>query len=188
MREEIGCNVEDFKAAETSAGVYGKFYYRPVQNDKKSEAEGRPIFDEVEFVEIVAAGNGNNIVRRPARPQDKARFRQAYMQFREGDADQVVGTPLSEVPWISRSMMEELSYIKVKTLEQLAELSDQNCGRGAGLYELKRKAKAHIEKAAAAVPFDALHKENEELKERLAALEAKMSDKKVKKAEAESND
>ncbi len=184
MREEIGCNVEDFSAAHTSAGVYGKFYYRPVQNDKRSEEEGRPIFDEVEFVEIVAAGNGNNIVRRPARPQDKARFREAYMRFREGDTDQMVGTPLSEVPWISRSMMEELSYIKVRTLEQLAELSDQNCGRGAGLYELKRKAKAAIDKAQAAVPFDALHKENEELRARLAEIEAQLG-KKGKKADTE---
>jgi len=167
---------KDFENVASSAGVYGKFYYRPMQNDAKTEEAGRPIFDEVEFVEIIAAGNGTNIVRRPARPQDKARFRDAYIRFREGDNEQVVGTPLTEVTWISRSMVEELSYIKVRTLEQLAELNDQACTRGPGLYELKRKAAAFIKKASDAAPFDAMHKENEELKERLSNMEKMLAD------------
>lgn len=165
-------DIKDFENPAGSNGVYAKFYMRSIQNEAKSETEGRPIFEDAEFIEIIAAGNSTNIVRRPVRQQDKQRFREAYMRFREGDADQLCGTPLAEVAWISRSMVEELGYIKVRTLEQLAELNDQACGRMPGLHEMKRKAAAHMKKAADAAPFDVLHKENEELKARLAALES----------------
>jgi len=64
--------------------------------------------------------------------------------------------------------------MKVRTLEQLADLNDQACGRLPGLYDLKRKAIAWAAKAADAAPFTAMHAENEALKERLAAMEARM--------------
>lgn len=168
---------KDFENVNAAAGVYAKFYTRPIPNDAKTLEEGRPIFDEVVFVEIIAAGNGTNIIRRPARDTDKQRFRQAYSQFLEG-AEQVSGTPLTEVAWITASQREELTYIKVRTLEQLAELNDQACTRIPGLYELKRKASAWMAQAKEAAPFEALHAENAELKERLAALEKSMSESK----------
>jgi len=175
---------KDFENVGASAGVYGKFYTRPIPNDEKSALEGRPIFEDVVFVEIVAAGNGTNIVRRPARDTDKQRFRQAYQQFLDG-ADQVTGTPLTEVAWITGSQREEMAYIKIRTLEQLAELNDQACGRIPGMYELKRKAAAWMAQAKEAAPFDALHAENAELKERLAALEAAMTSKPSKPPKAD---
>jgi hypothetical protein len=128
-------------------------------------------------VEILAAGNASNIIRRPVGDMDRKRFHKEYAKFREGDTEQILGTPLAEVSWISRSMVEEMAYMKIRTLEQLADLNDQACTRMPGLYDLKRKAKAWMEKASAAAPFTALQKENDELKARIAALEDGMKSK-----------
>ena len=184
MREAVEYDTKDFENVASSNGVYAKFYKRAIHDEAKSVKEGRPIFDDVVFVEIIAAGNGTNIVRRPVRDSDKARFREAYMKFQEGDNDQIIGTPLSEVVWISRSMVEELSYIRVRTLEQLAELNDSACGKMPGLYELKRKAAAWLTKSSES----AVLAENESLKERLAALEAAIADRGGKKSKKESDE
>ena len=174
MRDAFEGDLKDFENIESTNGVYGRFYLHPKLDDAASATAGRPVFVDREYVEIIAAGNANNIVRRPAGDMDKRRFRKEYERFREG-AEQITGTPLVEVPWISRSMCEELAYRKVKTLEQLAELNDSVCTSTPGLFDLKRKAQAWMKKANDAAPFTELQKENDDLKARLSALEAAMA-------------
>lgn len=169
-------DVKDFENVGDTKGVYAKFYTKPVQDDAQTALEGRPIFRDVEFIEIVAAGNSTNVVRRPVRDADKSRFRQAYALFRAGAESQVVGTPLAEVAWISASLAEELAYIKVRTLEQLAELSDSVCGTRPGLYELKRKAAAWVEQAKDGAKFNAIHEENERMRAQMAEMQAKLAE------------
>lgn len=170
MREMADFDVKDFEDENSTKGVYARFYWRPKKDEAASAAEGRPIFKDTEYVEIIAAGNSNNIVARPVSDMDRVRFRQAYAKFKEGDADQLVGTPLIELPWLTRSQVEELAYMKIRTVEQLATLNDAACGIP-GMFDLKRKAEAWVKKAEGAAPFTALQKENEDLKARIAALE-----------------
>lgn len=186
MREAFEGDLKDFENVESTNGVYARFYMHPKLDETASAAEGRPVYSDREYVEIIAAGNANNIIRRPVSDMDRRRFRREYAAFRAGDTEQLIGTPLVEVPWISRSMVEELAYRKVRTLEQLAELNDGACTATPGLFDLKRKAGAWLEKSKAAAPFTALQQENEELKARLAALEAMMVPKEDKKNAAAS--
>ena len=174
MRDVFDGDLKDFENVDSTAGVYAKFYWHPKLDEAASAAGGRPIHVDREYVEIISAGNSTNIVRRPVTDMDRRRFRQAYAAFKQGDLEQVIGTPLAEVSWISRSMVEELAYKKVRTLEQLADLNDQACTATPGLFDLKRKAAAWMKKSSDAAPFTVLQKENEELKSRLAALEAMM--------------
>jgi hypothetical protein len=175
MREISDVNPDDFTNVADAKGVYAKFFYRPELDQAATDEAGIPKYKDVAYIEIIAAGNSTNIVRRPVRDTDKQRFHNAYSKFREGDTEQLVGTPLTEIPWLTASMREELTYIKVRTLEQLADLNDQACSRGPGLYELKRKAADWLKKANEAAPFTALHAENDELKARLAAMEATLA-------------
>jgi len=175
MREAVDYDIRDFENIDDTKGLYVRFYIHPVQNDAKTADAGRPIFDDVEFVEIVVAGCSTNIVRRPVEDPDKRRFSRQYELFKQGDMDQLCGTPLTEIPWVTASQREELMYMRVRTVEQLADLNDQVCTRIPGTYDLKRRAAEWIKKASDAAPFEALHKENEELKARLAALEASLT-------------
>lgn len=155
-------------------GVHARFYMFPQKNEAKSASAGRPIFEDTEFVEIFAAGNSTNIVRRPARTMDRDRFRRQYEAFKAGTEDQVQGTPLHEVPWITRSQVEELAYLRIRTLEQLANVSDAACGKHVGLYDLKSKAQKALAAAEGAAPITELTKENEELKRRLDQRDKEM--------------
>lgn len=174
-------DVADFEYPQDTKGVYGKFYMHPKKDEDASAKEGRPIFKEVEYIEIIAAGNANNIIHRPATDMDKRRFAKTYSMFKQGDNEQLVGTPLTEVTWIGIGQVEELMYRKVRTVEQLAELNDAICGSSPGLYDLKRKAKLFMQKAEGDAPFTALAKENDDLKARIAALEHALSEPKASK-------
>jgi hypothetical protein len=171
-------DVADFEPKNSSKGCYVRFYNHAVIDKKASDAEGRPIFVDEEWIEIIAPGNQNNIVRRGVRQTDTHTYSDQYRRFKAGLEEQVVGTPLTEVPWITRSQVEELHYKKVRTLEQLAELSDTACAASAGLYSMKQKAQAWVKKAQEAAPFTAMQAEIEEMRKKLAALEGGKKSKK----------
>lgn len=170
-------NVDDFDDPNDNRGVYARFYLVPREDEETSAKEGRPIFKDREYIEIFCAGNENNIVRRPATDMDKRRFREQYALFKQGNEEQLVGTPLAEVAWIPRSRIEELSYLKIRTVEALADLDDSVCSRTPGLYELKRKAALWLKRAESEAPFTELAKENEGLQKRIAALEKALATK-----------
>src|SRR5215510_1633401 len=150
--------------------VHARFYMRPVLDEAASAEQGRPIHVDKEYIEILAPGNQNNIVRRPASQMDKDRFPKQYMLFRAGNEDQIIGTRLTEVPWISRALVEDLAYAKVFTVEHLAEVNDAFCINNPGMLDLKRRAKLFLENAKSAAPVTALQEENRQLKEQLDSL------------------
>jgi hypothetical protein len=173
MREEYDANPQDFQD-NSMKGVHARFYWFPYKDEAASAEAGRPIFQDREFVELLAPGNSTNIVRRKVSDMDRRNFPQQYALFKQGDSEQMVGTPLAEWPMVTRSHVEELAYIKCRTVEQLAEINDAACNTMPGLYDLKKKAKLWLEKAASDAPFTAMAKENEELRARIAALEESM--------------
>lgn len=176
-REAAEYNVEDFESRTAGdKSVYVKFYMRPFKDEEASIEQGRPIYRDREYVEIRAPGNQNNIIQRPVTDMDRDRFRHAYRAFKSGDLEQDFGTPLTEVPWITRSQVEELAYIKVRTLEQLVNVGDDVCTRIPGLFTLKQKAALAIEKAEKSAPFVKMQAENEELKGQLAELKKAVED------------
>lgn len=166
--------VSDFDKSNDNKGVYPRFFVEAVKNERLSAEQGRPVFEDREFVEIIAAGNANNIVVKPVRMNEINRFPREYRLFKEGQKEQLVGTPLSEIPWMTKSMVEELKYMKVLTLEHLAAVSDDICGRYAGLYEAKRKAQEWLEAAKSAQPFTKMAAENQELRDMVAAMQEQM--------------
>lgn len=169
--ETVDYNHDDFTGRYAAdKAIMARFYIEPVQDRRASAKEGRPIFEDTEFVEIIAAGNKNNIVRRAATDDDRARFARQYAKFLEGHKEQHVGTPLKETPWLTRSQVEELAHLSIHTLESLANLDDAACARYTGLFDLKRKAGASLEQAKGIAPATALLEENEKLKNQVAAL------------------
>lgn len=177
MRDSVDYDVSDFDdrfAGDKS--VYAKFYTHPVKDEKASAEAGRAKFREVEYIEIRAAGNANNIIQRPVCEQDRQRFSRQYALFCEGKAEQTVGTPLSEVPWITKSQVEELAYVRINTLEALAAVNDDVCQRMAGLRDLKNKATVFMEAADKAAPLTALQEENKQLKKQLQEMALQMKE------------
>jgi len=153
-----------------------RFHIHPVQNDAKSATEGRPVFDDVEYVEIRNPGDKTNIIDRPLRPEDKMRFRRQYAHWAETKANITSGTPLSQWPQVTRGQVEELNYFGVSTVEQLANLSDDQTRNIGPIMALRTKAQDFIKAAKSAAPMQQMRRELEQRDQRVKDLEQQIAD------------
>jgi hypothetical protein len=175
----------DTAAALASVGMEEKgdetllvmFFIEPVENKAKSIEEGRPIFEDVEHISIRSGGSRDER-RRPARDADKTRFPRHYAAFKARTTQEIMsGTPLTEWTGCTRSQVEELKFLNILTVEQVAGVSDQNAQSMRGLVTLKQSAQKYLEAATGSVEIQALREENQSLLERLEALEAAAEEK-----------
>ena len=153
-----------------------RFYKRPVQQEAETLEAGRPIYKEFDFVHICVAGDTLTEIDTYALASHKTRFpiQWANYQNRLGKDDvEVVGTPVSEWPLVSKSQAEELRAMKFYTVESIANASDQQLqrmGMAAGMspYAFRDKAKSYLNLASNSAETDKRAQEINNLKEELA--------------------
>lgn len=153
-----------------------RFYMRPKQNEAKSTEAGRPIFEETEYINILTPGNKDNIIDRPVSDIERRRFARAYAAFKAEAEQQPEGTPLASWPGITRSDVEELKYINIVTVEQLAELADVHATNFMGIQQLKTRAKLFIESAQSNAINEGTAAALEEKDAQIAALQQQVND------------
>lgn len=161
---------------DADKNLWVKFFMNPVQNNFKSEKEGRPIYDEKLFISIIIPGTPNK-TERPARDEDKARFPKQWANFQAGQNEKVDGMPLEEWPQMTRALVDELRYKGFRSVEQIANASDaqmQGVGMGGGLG-LRDKAKAFLALAKDTAAGQKFAAENEALKSQIADLQTQIS-------------
>jgi hypothetical protein len=160
------------------ANLFVEFYEDALEIPFKSEQEGRPVYEQRVFVRIMVPGDATSIIETPATPQHKEEYRRQYERFEKGMKDVVDGTPLSMWPVVNKSQVKECEFFEIRSVEQLAELSDSTCKRmGMGYMELRSKAKAWLLAAKdsalvtrQAAENDRLQGEIEALKEQIAQM------------------
>jgi hypothetical protein len=138
---------EDFDPQKQNAAdktLMVKFYHFSIKDSVATKAEGRPMFKEVEMIDIRVPGQRDGVAR-PASPRDKQRFPEHYAAFKNRTEAPIDGTPLLEWPAVSRSFADQLAFLNVKTVEQLAELNDANMHNIPGISMFKQKAKDWLE-------------------------------------------
>lgn len=162
------------KSAEADKALFVQFNLEPHHNQVRSAAEGRPIFEEREYIMIMVPGDKDSIVHRPATEMDKRRFEERYDKWKRKVGDQTQsGTPLKMVPWLNSSQVKEMEYFNVYTLEQLASLADNHAQKFIGINALRQRAKDAIQAAKEAAPLQAIRAEIESKDNELkAALQA----------------
>jgi len=156
-----------------------RFYKRAVKQEQESLDAGRDIYKEFDFVHICVAGDTLTEIDTYALNNHKVRFPIHWAQYQNrvgADDQEVVGTPLSEWPLVSKSQAEELRALKFKTVESVAGASDgqlQRMGMAAGMspYAFRDKAKAFLNLATTAAETDKREQEINALKEELANKE-----------------
>jgi hypothetical protein len=155
--------------------LYVVFSQVATENQQETAKAGRPIFEDLDWIEIRAPGD-RDVIKRPADEGDRRRFARQYAAYKQGrgENEQIVGTPLAAVPWVTRSQVEEFAFFKVRTVEQLVGMSDALGQRFPGFQGLKQRAQVFLEAAAGAAPGEKHAAELKERDERIAALEAQM--------------
>jgi hypothetical protein len=153
-----------------------RFYKRSVHQEQESMDAGRPIFKDFDFVQICVAGDSLTEIDTYALASHRIRFPIQWANYmnRQGANDQeVVGTPVTEWPLVSKSQAEELRAMKFQTVESIANASDQQLqrmGMAAGMspFAFRDKAKAFLNLATNAAETDKREQEINALKEELA--------------------
>lgn len=161
------------------------------ENKAKSKAAGRPIFDEMEVVEVRFAGNKQTVSVFPALefsrwitvdgeqvPQTYAeRWPEQYKRFKAKKQQIKEGTPVDELPFLTASKRAELKALSIYTAESLAALDGQELKNlGQGGRELKNQAKAYLDNAAGTADVSAMAAEIEALKRTIAEMQADKGD------------
>jgi len=153
-----------------------KFFIKPAEDQKASKEAGRPIFHDIEWIDIRIPGNKDNVVCRPLRQRDIERFPRHYAAFKqriEKGAEAVVGTPLELFPFVTAARVEELKFFNIRTVEQLAATPDSTAGKFMGFHDLKKKAQDFMrasELSAPAAKIAELEQSNKELREAVDRL------------------
>jgi hypothetical protein len=127
--------------------LYVQFYIRPVMNNFRSSEEGRPIYEEKEYIRIIVPGDSKTTVDCPVTDEFRMRFQNQYDKFKRGLAQAVEGTPLEMWPQMTVGLCAELKAMNVTTVEQLAALDDGKAQRIMGSYDLRRKAQMFLDAA-----------------------------------------
>jgi hypothetical protein len=197
MEADFGMTQQAMREHDRHIGdenLYVSFFMHPLQNKAKSLEEGRPIFVDTEYVRIMVPGDKGNIIMREVRDTDRQRFSKQYQAFKNDEAEIVEGTPLDKWNLISQAQVEELKYFGIRTVENLANVTDTNAQKFMGINLLRDKARQYIEAASAEAPIaqlqdelsqrDSVISEQAELianmQERLSALEEDKPKKKGK--------
>jgi hypothetical protein len=156
---------------QDAAKLFVRFSIEAKRNERKSVEEGRPVFDDVEYIEILTPGDKGNSIHRPIREHDKQRFGAQYEAWKKGLTEPVSGTPLSEWPGVTRSQVEMLAFHNCRTVEHLAGLSLSNAQSIGPVQSLVQRARDYLEKAKGDAPLLKVRAELAERDNRIEALE-----------------
>lgn len=158
------------------------------KNEAKSREAGRPIFDDMEVVEVRFAGDRNKISVFPAlaicgEVQDEngdtrkityaERWSAQYQRFKAKAQQIAEGTPVDELPFLTQAKRAELKALSIYTAEALAALDGQplkNLGQGG--RDLKNQAQAYLDNASGSANVTKMAAELEELRRTVAELRA----------------
>lgn len=174
--DTLDYDYKDHQSAEADKNLAVRFYLDAIHNEEKSKEAGRPVYDEVVFIEKRVRGDRNNVVQRPARDGEERQFAEAYRAFRNNEDPAVSGTPLKEWPTIGVAMLKELQHMGFHTVEQLANASDTVCGKFAGLQTFKQKAANYLAYAKEAAPIAKLEAVATEAKNEAEVLRRQLAE------------
>jgi hypothetical protein len=168
--------------------VIPRFYNHTIENKAKSKEAGRPIFDDMEVVEVRFAGDRNKVSVFPAtaicgqnqdedgdyRPITYAeRWPEQYKRFKAKQTQIMEGTPIDELPFLTQGKRAELKALSIYTAETLAALDGQplkNLGQGG--RDLKNQAQAYLDRAAGTADVTGMAAKIAELQQLVEELRA----------------
>ena len=113
--------------------------------------------DGPDLVEVRRVGDANTVIYKVSEKLDwlEEHFPLELAAYQKTGATEIraKGTPLTDIKGLGKRRASTLEKQDVKTVEQLAELSDASINSlGAGMVDLRKKARDHIAEAAGIEP------------------------------------
>lgn len=175
-------NTQFVGAHNPDSALAVRFHSKAVQNMFESDKQGRPIFNDIVYIEIFTPGDSLNIIDTPVRDAHKMRFPQQWAQYQlaHGTDTRMMGTPLTEWTYLSAAQAEELKALKFFTVESLANASDLQIGSigmigGMAPLQLRARAQAFLNAAAGTADVEHQASQNAKLQDQISALQAQIA-------------
>jgi hypothetical protein len=184
---DYNLDFQDNQQAEADKRLFVQFYKDAVKNEFKSKEAGRPIFDEHDFVRVITPGSRDTVITRVADGSDYAlRFPTQWARYKAGQNQDVTGTPLSQLPWMSVGQVAEFAAVGCRTVEQLVGMPDNLSQKFMGHHQIKQRAQVYLDAAKEAAPALKLQAELEkrdmEIAELRSMIEAMQAAKKAEQS------
>ena len=160
--------------------LWAEFYDDTVLQTFLSQQEGRPIYHDVVKIRIRVPGNDMTVIDRPMEPQDKIRFPRQWLFYENKASDGAhPGTPLRELPGLTKSVVENLRVAGFHTVEQVSAASDvsmQNLKMAVGMDPLafRLRCQVFLNAAAENAPLTQMSAELEKRDAEMANLKAQL--------------
>jgi hypothetical protein len=175
--EFLGDVVED---ANDTRGLSVAFDTKVVRKDT---AEG-PVFKEVDYIRIAIPGDRSTEIHRPVEDDDKRRFAARWKHYEATKTNPVNGQPLTEWPAISRAEVETCHYHGVRSIEELAALTEERArGLGHGFLALSVRAQDFLRKSKDEGYMATMRKELDEARGREQVMASQLEEMKQALAE-----
>lgn len=171
--------------------LFVRFEKRSRRNAYKSDLEGRPVYEPVDYVRIKQPAERDEWVG-PVTEAHKHRFPRQWEQFQKETEQTPEGTPVELLFPNEPHVVELMLDLKIQTIEQLAGITEGGIERlGMQGRKYVNKARAALDKSEALKEVTKLTRElddardelatlkgaNERLQARMQALEEMMEDK-----------
>jgi hypothetical protein len=141
------------------------FYKRAVHNAVKSAQEGRPIYEDMDYVRIQQPGETTQVVDRPTQQNDMRRWPQQWQAYAAGKDQVAEGTPLGLLFPRHPSAIAMLQAIGIMTVEHLANASATAIGAiGMHGQDYVNYAQKYINGASSGAAFHQMQLELEQTK------------------------
>lgn len=139
-----------------------RFYQDKSQLGFASEQAGHPIFEDVDFIEILIPGDMNNVIVRPATEKDKHNYASLFNAYKQGLEPSVEGVPLEQWARLTKAQAANYKALNFHTVEQIANMTDgvlTKVGMGAQADRTAAKAYLSLAKDSALAQAQALELE-----------------------------
>ena len=155
-----------------SRKVFPEFSTKAVRNIGKSDLQGIPVFNEVEFVTLRIAGDSKTEIVRKVTDKDKEDYAQEYIHWKQTKTQSITGWPVEQMPGLSTGQVAILKALNIHTVEHLSELTDGNLTSvGMGARDLRAKAQFLVKSAKDNAVGMRQAAENDQLRAQVANLQ-----------------
>ena len=163
--------LETFTPAGDKDNIIPEFFIKPVKNEYLSEREGREVWEDKAYVRMIVPGDKNSIPEERVKDSHRDRWPNQWAAFEKSREAPVEGTPLDEWAGVTRSQVMEMGSFHVRTVEQLAGLSDAQLAKVVpmGGHALRQKAQRFLDQAKDERPLAEALQRIRELEEQLKA-------------------
>lgn len=165
----------DQAQSEDDKRLFIQFFMQAVKNEFESDKQGRAIFNDVAMIRIITPGSRDVMVNKASAVYQR-RFSRQWEQFLKQQEQQVDGTPIEQVPFLTVSQVAELKYLNCLTLEQLAGMSDTVGSRIMGFNKMHQQAQDFLAAAKNMAPISQLRAEIAEKDNKIEVMQRQLDE------------